>query len=138
MQDEPASKFVEELDHNNEAALAAILCLRLKLSRNEGRLLARLLLHECSTRGDLCAAVASGTRSIAPGSFGPLLLALRRKLAVHGVGIDNVYGVGYALAKNARKRIHKLLAKHDAERARLKFEDELDVRISRAVLLENQ
>jgi hypothetical protein len=83
------------------------------LTLAEALVFAELLAHGQSERGPLQDAMShNGTRAPTTKSLSVLMCKLRRKLAVHGITIDLLWGQGYALAGGARARAHEILAAH--------------------------
>ena len=86
--------------NRGEASLAAALCLLLRLTRREGRLLAKLVSRDFV-----------GTDS----TVKTHISTLRSKLKLHDIGITTLAGIGYALDGDARSRVRDILARHDTE-----------------------
>jgi biotin operon repressor len=102
--------------HDARASHVAALCRLFGLNHREGRILAQLLAYEHSSVEELRAA-ASDYEPIPLGSFRVYLSTLRKKLKTCGIQISSVRKLGYALERNARERIRKLLAKNGSELA---------------------
>lgn len=106
----PSEAMPLPLRDRDEISLGAIFSLLFDLKRSEERALAKLAMHDYSSKTDLHAAV----RDIARGSMDTFICVLRRKLARHNIEIVCVSKIGYGLRLSAREKICKLLAKHDA------------------------
>jgi hypothetical protein len=95
----------------NEAELVVVLCMLFNLQAREGLLLAKLMASDYQTLEQL--RVAAAPRRT-PNSMKVFLSLLGKKLAAHEISIRNARKIGYYLPKDARDKIYKQLAKHDA------------------------
>jgi DNA-binding response OmpR family regulator len=84
------------------------------LTRAENGMLTELMEHGYVPREQLHAATAvAGVPLSTIKTVEVHICHLRRKLAVHGVTIETVWGRGYQLTDAARERIRELLVAHD-------------------------
>jgi hypothetical protein len=98
----------------HQGALAARLALKFGLSHTEGRTLAHLLTHDCSTMKELCTVAATrGRQPPTTNTMWAYISSLRKKLKPYDIEIINVAKLGYGLTSKARDRIYQHLAKHD-------------------------
>jgi hypothetical protein len=95
----------------DEGELIVTFCMLFGLQAREGLLLARLMASDYQTLEELRVAVAPKRT---PNSMKVFLSLLCRKLTVHEISIKNARKIGYYLPKDARDKIYKQLAKHDA------------------------
>jgi hypothetical protein len=98
----------------DEASLAAVLCLLFDLGHSEGRILARMLAYDISSKAELRLAASHNGRMLTINTTGVLISTLRKKLAAHDIRVTTISSLGYGLERDARDKIHKRLAKHDA------------------------
>jgi DNA-binding response OmpR family regulator len=97
------------LRNRSESSLTAAFCLLFKLARSEGRVLTKLFLRDYGAKEDLQSAGSTSDNSVQA-----LICVLRKKLKSHGIRIATLPGMGYAIDKDTRSRIHAILAQHDA------------------------
>lgn len=83
-----------------EAALAAVLCMLLRITRREGKLLAKMLARD-----------VIGTNN----TVKTHICTLRQKLKPFDIEVRTVIGLGYAIDTDARAKIRDILARHDTE-----------------------
>ena len=76
-------------------------------------MLVRLLAQDYSTREELIAAASPDDRMIATGTLNAFLSSMRKKLAIHGIGISTIPTMGYGLDGKARDKLRKVLIEHD-------------------------
>jgi len=96
----------------SESSLVAVCSLLLKLTPAESRAFVKLLKHDFVSREELHAAVSHNTES---NIVDVTIYKLRKKLALHGIKIDTIWGQGFRLRENARDKIRKVLAEYGEE-----------------------
>jgi hypothetical protein len=98
----------------DEASLAAVLCLLFDLGHSEGRILARMLAYDTSSKAELRLAASHNHRMLSINTTGVLISTLRKKLRAHDIKVTTISSLGYGLDRTARDKIHKHLARYDA------------------------
>ena len=93
----------------------AALCMTFKLTHSEGRMLAMLLANDFTTVEELRAAAAAPDKKLAYSTMRVFLCGLRAKLKLHNIKINTIVKLGYGIDATSRAKIHKGLAKYDAE-----------------------
>jgi hypothetical protein len=92
-------------------ALTGSLCTLFRLTGNQGRVLAELMLRDCCGKAELRAVATPGDQS---NSISVTICTLRKRLKPHGIRIVTTWKIGYALDAKSRSKLRRLLAEQDA------------------------
>lgn len=102
--------------HRHELPLTTTLRLLFGLRPAESRALAALVQRGYGTREELHAVMSYDDNLTSSSKIVDVTICrLRRKLALHGIGVTTIWGSGYALDEEARDKTRKLLAGHGAD-----------------------
>jgi hypothetical protein len=110
----PRTNATPPLRDRDEAALAAVLRLLFELQGSEGHILAKLTTCDYVTPEELQITANRDKPIFTRSTVTVLICGLRKKLAIHNIGITTLTGLGYGLRRGSREKICRRLARYDA------------------------